>query len=373
MLLHTDIPTVQQIDQLMTSREPASVSIYMPTATDTKGEQERLQLKNLASDAVGELTAKGVDKRDIALVEEHLQELIDDADMWRYQARSLAIFATPDSVRTFRLPNQLQAQVHASDRFFVKPLLRAITFPHTGYVLALSQNEVRLLEILADGPPLVVKVPDMPADMDAAMASRGVSGRAPRGRISSAEGNKIRMAQYSRRINQALRPVLHGDAPLIIAATEPLASIFRAACTYPQLSPDTLSGNPETTSDADLAAQARDALDSTYARQLADSHGLFETRRAQSRAVSDLAEVARAAVMGMVDTVFVDIDDVVPGTLDADSGAVTLLPANDPEAYGLVDEIIRHVWAAGGTVLAVRREDVPDGGTCAAILRYPFN
>jgi hypothetical protein len=39
----------------------------------------------------------------------------------------------------------------------------------------------------------------------------------------------------------------------------------------------------------------------------------------------------------------------------------------------VVDEIARRVWRTGGTVLAVRREDVPGGGPAAAILRYPLS
>lgn len=372
MVLHTDIPARNQIDSMMTARNPASVSIYLPTDPVSTGEHERLQLKNLTTQAARDLAEQGVDKRDIAAIEDELQDLIDDVDIWRYMARSLAIFATPDYIATFRLPNHLNEHLHVSDRFFLKPLLRSVTFPHMGYVLALSQNQVRLLEVLPEGAPFEVSVPDLPSDMGAVIAAEGAPGRAPRRRLAGAEGTKVRMAQFARRINQALRPVLQGDAPLVIAGTEPMVSIFRAACTYPDLSPDTLSSNPETTPDADLAQQARAVLDRTYAQQLAAQLELFEQRRAQSRAVSDLADVAKAATRGMVDTVFVDIDDNVPGQLDDDTGEVTFADDNDPHAYGLVDEIVRQVWMAGGQVLAVRREDVPDQGTVAAILRYPL-
>ena len=43
---------------------------------------------------------------------------------------------------------------------------------------------------------------------------------------------------------------------------------------------------------------------------------------------------------------------------------------DDAVNYGVVDEIARRVWQTGGTVLAVRREDIPGGGPAAAILRY---
>ena len=35
------------------------------------------------------------------------------------------MFATPDALRTFRLPNRLTTVVEVSDRYHLKPLLRA--------------------------------------------------------------------------------------------------------------------------------------------------------------------------------------------------------------------------------------------------------
>ena len=372
MLLHTDIPTIEQIDQLMSERNPASVSIYLPTGTASTGEHERLELKNLINEAVAGLQAQGVDKRDISQVEEELLDLVEDVEIWPFMARSLAIFATPEGMQTFRLPNHLQAHVQVADRFFVKPLMRSITFPHLGYVIALSQNDVRLLEVLPEGASFRIDADGLPTSMDHALKSMGAYGQAGRGRVSGAEGAKVRMVQYSRAINQVLRRTLDGESPLIIAATEPLASIFRASCTYPFLSPTTLTGNPETTSDAELTAQAREVLDATYADQVREQLGLFEQRRSSERATSQLAEVARAATLGMVDTVFADIDEAVMGRIDEGTGAIELSDAEDPEAYGLVDEIVRRVWRTGGSVIAVRRDEVPDGESVAAILRYPL-
>lgn len=60
----------------------------------------------------------------------------------------------------------------------------------------------------------------------------------------------------------------------------------------------------------------------------------------------------------------------VPGTIDEATGAVAFSETDDAVVYGVVDEIARRVWRTGRRVLAVRREDVPGGGTAAAILRY---
>ena len=112
--------------------------------------------------------------------------------------------------------------------------------------------------------------------------------------------------------------------PLILASAEPLDAIFRSVNSYPHLAAAGIAGNPETTSDSDLAAAARTILDDIYAADLAAVRALYDTRSSQGRAAGDVSDVARAATFGAVDTVLVDIDEVVPGYIDEESGVVDL-------------------------------------------------
>jgi hypothetical protein len=371
--LHTDIPTRRQIDELMSRRGMPSVSIYLPTDPLSTGEAARIELKNHMADVVARLEAAGCPKADIAAIDEELVDLHDDETFWRHQARSLAIFATPTTVVEFRLPNTLTSMVAVSDRFHLKPLLRSVTFPQVAFVLVLALGSVRLLEF---GPEIgldEVAVPDLPADVASAAGKSSIADRAPTGRLQGSEGQKVRMRQYARQIDQALRPLLAGlDVPLVLAATQPLDSIYRSVNTYPRLATESVAGTPENTSDAELVSDAREVLDRVYEQELADVRRTFEARAATGRTALDLGDVARAATFGAVDTLLVDIDDVVPGSVDEETGAVTLgADTDDSVAYGVVDEVARRVWMTGGRVLAVRRQDVPYHGTAAAILRYP--
>jgi Bacterial archaeo-eukaryotic release factor family 11 len=371
MSLHTDIPTRAQIDQLFTSRSPSSVSVYLPTDPASAGQAERIELKNLATDAERQLGGMGIARSEVSEIAASVGELIDDQEFWRYQARSLAVFVTPGAVRTFRLPNRLVSLVEVSDRFHVKPLLRSVTFPQVAFVLALTQNSVRLLEVVADLAPWEVAVPDLPASAADTVGQSSIKGRAPRRKIQGSEGQKVRLGQYSRRIDQALRPLLSGPGvPLILAATEPLDGIFRSVNTYPYLAPTTISGSPETVPDADLILGARSVLDELYANELRELYDLYQRRSSEGRATQDIAEMARFATYGAVDTVFIDIDEVIPGSIDETSGVVTFSATADAVSYGVVDEIARRVWLNGGRVLAVRRDDVPGKDAAAAILRY---
>ena len=82
-------------------------------------------------------------------------------------------------------------------------------------------------------------------------------------------------------------------------------------------------------SDADLAGRARAVLDDLYAAELRTIQELYALRASQRRASADIADVARAATYGLVDTVLVDIDEVVPGSIDEETGAVTIDDADD--------------------------------------------
>ena len=310
-------------------------------------------------------------KADVAAIDDELADLADDDEFWRHQARSLALFLTPTTSTTFRLPNNLVAAVEISDRFHLKPLLRAVTFPNTAFVLALSQNSVRLLEIAPELEPEEIRVPDLPKDVASAVGKSSIRDRSPSRKIQGSEGQKARIRQYARQIDQALRPLLSGmDLPLILAATEPMDSIYRSVNSYPNLLAASLPGNPDASSDAELTENARRVLDDLYAAELRTIQETYALRASQRRASADIADVAHAATYGLVDTVLVDIDEVVPGHVEEETGAVTFDDTDDAVNYGVVDEIARRVWLNGGKVLAVRRDDIPGNGSVAAILRY---
>jgi release factor family 11 len=372
MALHTDIPTRAAVETLITTRGPVCVSIYLPTShVPQEAQADRIELKNLAAEAIRQVETTDADKRDVAEIRDELDELVDDDDFWNEQARSLAVFATAEAFKTFRLPNRLPSVVEVGDRFYVKPLLRAVSFPQAAFVLALAGGGVRLVEVLPDAPPFTVNVADLPTDAASAAGKASIADRAPVGRLQGSEGQKVRLRQYARKVDRAVRAAIgSSELPLILAATEPLESIYRAVNTYPHLAPTALRGNPETTSDAELAAEARTVLDQVYADELRSIRKRFDLRFSQERALTDVATVARAATYGAVDTLLVDIDEKVPGFVD-DAGAVSLAE-DDAESYGVVDEIARRVLLTGGRVLAVRAPEVPGGGSLAAILRHPL-
>jgi len=371
-MLYVDIPTKPELDQLLAARADASVSIYLATTTQTQSiDQARTQLGNLLKQTVEQLEAAGVSKRTIAALEEHIHDLQDDDEFWRFQANSLAIFITPDSLRSFRLPTHLHDMVQVSDRFHLKPLLRATSVGQHAFVLALEENAVRLIEVSADLPAAEVRVPDMPRDAASFAGTANVNSRSYAQRKGGGEGQKVMLRAYARKIDAVLRPVLTGrNEPLILAATEPMNSIFRTVCSFGGLAAQGIAASPSRMKPSELAEAARPILDDLHATLLSDLRGLYKTRENEGRATTQVARAARAATFGAVETLLIDMDEVIPGVVDETTGEISLVDTESAASYGVVDEIAARVILSGGQVLAVRRADIPDSASLAAILRY---
>lgn len=371
-MLHVDIPTQSEITRLVAARGEAQVSIYVKTTPETQHiDAARTRLKQMTADVVAQLEAVGVAKRTIWPIEEQLDDLMDDDDFWRNQANSLALFVTSESLRSYRLPNHLTETVQVADRFHLKPLLRAVSMPQHAFILALAENEVRVIELLGDQPAQELRVPDLPKDAATVAGTANVNSRSYSGRHGGGEGQKHHLRQYCRQIDAALRGLLSGRSePLILAATQPLLSIYRSVNSYAHLADAAIESSPVNMPPHDLGAAARSIVDGLNAASIAEFEALFAERGGENRAVSDVARAARAATFGAVETLLVDMDSVVPGLVDEETGEITFDKKDTAVSYDVIDEIAGRVLANGGRVLAARRDDIPQGGELAAILRY---
>jgi hypothetical protein len=371
MLLHVDIPTHDELLRLAAERHPESVSLFLPThavAGEISG--DRTVLKNLASDALAQLEAAGRPKAAREALADAFADLVEDDGFWRFQATSLAVYATPDRVRTYRVPSTLQSGFHVSDRFHLKPLLRAVSFGQAAYVLALAEDRVRLLQLTADQPATEVRVAHLPRSAADALGKSSMGVKTESRRTDTMSGRRGLLGQFCRAVDAALRPYLAGKRiPLFLAADPALGAIYRGVASYPGLAPFGLDQTPEGLTDAEISEAARRLLDRLHAEEVGALAGLYADRAGNGRATADVAHAARAATAGAVETLLVDIDRVVPGTVD-DSGAVTFAESDDAASYGVVDEIARRVLQTGGRVVAVRSSDLPTDAPLAALLRW---
>ena len=394
-MLHIDIPTLAEFKALAQIKGETCVSLYLPTSPlGGSARTNRTAFKDIAKEALSQLKEAGTDKKKISVFEERFEHLagaehdVQDDDkirklqrakpdpvesFWHYQANGLAVLATPSMMRTFRLPNRPRPLAEVADRFHLTPLIRAMTSPHDVFVLALAEESVRLIHAFANFPPERLQIPELPRNAEEATRRPSVHVRAPRGRLQNLEGEKVLLHQYARKVDQAVRSALAGqDKPLVLAAAEPLASIFRSVNTYPRLAAETIEGNPDLKTDAELEDVAIPILDRLYSHELKAVIALYDELKPR-RATTDVSYAAHAATAGVIDQLLVDLDAVIPGLVSDIDGSVTYSASDDAETYSVVDEVARRALCTGARVLGARKEEMPERAPLAAILRYEFH
>ena len=394
-MLHIDIPTLAEFKALAQIKGETCVSLYLPTSPVVDNiRANRIAFRDLAREALAQLREAGADKRKIAVFEERFDHLaglehdVQDEDkirklqrakpdpfdtFWHYQANGLAVLSTSGLMRMFRLPNPPKPLAEVADRFHLTPLIRAMTSPHDIFVLALAEESVRLIRAFANFPPVRLQIPDLPRNAEEATRRPSFHVRAPRRRLQNLEGEKVLLHKYVRKVEQAVHGVLAGlSTPMVLAAEEPLASMFRSLNTYPRLADEMIEGNPDLTTDAELEDAAIPILDRLYSREVKAAIALYDQLKPR-RATTDVSYAAHAATAGAIEQLLVDLDAVVPGLVSDLDGSVTYSASDDGETYSVVDEVARRALCTGARVLGARKEELPDRAPLAAILRYQFH
>lgn len=147
--------TRRDLDALLAAEGPHCVSLYMPThRTGREIREDGTRFSNVIRRAEEELRTQGVKGIQLRSVLDSLSELHRDGVFWQNQSDGLALFFDgskgfegPGAERKlFRLPLAFQEQVVVGPRFHVLPLLPLLQGEGRFYILAVSQDSVRLFE-----------------------------------------------------------------------------------------------------------------------------------------------------------------------------------------------------------------------------------
>jgi len=394
-MLHIDIPTLAEFKALAQVKGETCVSLYLPTsALGDNAKVNRTAFKDIAKEALSQLKEAGADKKKIAVFEGQFEHLagpehdVQDEDkirklqrakpdpiesFWHYQGNGLSVLATARIMRMFRLPDAPKPLAEVADRFHLTPLIRTMTSPHDVFVLALAEESVRLVHVFVNFPPERLQVPDLPSNAEEATRRPSFHVRAPRRRLQNLEGEKVLLHKYVRKVEHAISSVLAGrNAPLVLAAEEPLASMFRSVNTYPRLADEMIVGNPGLRTDGELEDAAIPILDRLYSRELKAVIALYDELKPR-RATTDVSYAAHAATAGAVEQLLVDLDAVIPGLVSDIDGSVVYSASDNAETYSVVDEVARRALYTGARVMGARKEELPDRAPLTAILRYQFH
>jgi hypothetical protein len=362
------------------------VSLFMPThRTGREMEQDPIRFKNLLREAEESLTAKGLRDSGIQELLKGSRGLLQDRTFWQRQSDGLAVFVSAETLHFFRLPMAFKELAVVSHRFHVKPLLPVLTSDGTFYILALSQNQLRLLEgtrhsvdaIDLENVPknLSEAFPDAFPEKELQFHTGTYSGSG--NRPAMFHGHNIRndiknhIMQWFRMIDKQLRGFLSGgQPPMVLAGVDTLFPLYKEVNTYPHLMDEGIPGNPEEMTPEDLHQKAWAIVETVFKEERKAGYARYRQLAGTGQTTTDVTEAVLAAYHGRIDVLFVAVGVEVWGRFDPEKDKVYVHETPDPGDEDLLDLAAIQTIINGSTVYAVLPEEVPDHALLAAVMRY---
>ena len=381
-----DIITMEKLKPFLSINSDLCVSMFMPAhRAGRETGQDPIRFKNLLGEVKEGLLAKGLRSPEVQEILEPAHVLLDDHDFWQHQSDGLAVFFTPEEFHYYRLPLQFEELVVVSDRFHLKPLFPYLTSDGRFYILALSQNEVRLLECTKHTVD-EIGLGDMPASLAEAfryqdfekqlqfhtgttLASGTHSGVFHGHDIRDDAKDKI--LRWFHMIDKELKSLLRDEqSPMVLAGVEYLLPIYKDANTYPHLLDNGVPGNPEELKPEELHDRAWTVVKPVFMEKQEKAAARYGQLAGTGQTTSDVKEAVLAAHQGKVDSLFVAVGVQVWGSFDADTNAIDMHEHKETGDEDLLDLAAVRTRLNGGAVYAVEPDSVPGHAPLAAVFRY---
>lgn len=361
------------------------ISIYLPThRRGSETRQDPIRLKN-ALKAVGQtLETQGLAASDVEQYLRPGEELVEQFEFWQHQAAGLALFIADGFFRLERLPFGVREFNLVGDRFYTAPLMPLLADDSPFYLLALSQNAVRLFEgshySMAELP-----LPDSPHSLAEALRYDEVE---PQLQLHSVQGKTAiyhgqggdgdesdgDILRFFHQLNRGVMAQIAAQTkPLLLAGVDFLIPLYEQANQYPHLITEPhLGGNPEQRSMAELHCHAWEALSPRLHQARTAALEAFYAALTASRASDDLKTVVLAAAKGQVDTLFAAPQEPVWGQFEPQTMAVTVHGAYQRGDRDLLDFAMQEMLINRGQLYLLEVDEMPNRVRLAATLRYPI-
>lgn len=367
-----------------------AVSIFIPTqqVSTLQDEQDRIRFKNALDQAAFRLKQHDFAVGNVDRILGPARELLNDTKFWQHQSHGLAVFLAPDFFRAYRLPVHFDEHVIVNHRFHIPPLMAFFESMRPFYVLAASQNEVKIFK----GNKLEfeeIRIETLPHDIQEVLRfdefekENQYHGATGPGKVMAHTGEepyskKEQLATFFHRIDEALQPMLMSTkAPLVLACVDYLAAIYRQVSRYPFIMDGVITGNPIHTPLKELHTKALTLVDPVLVsdRQAALAH--FGELSNTDRIVCGTSDVLKAAFGSRIETLFLVKDTGPRGGFTAD-GEVEIHADDRPEDEDLLNLATIYTLQNGGQVfslapdalLAASSVSLKGASEVAAILRY---
>jgi hypothetical protein len=375
------------LKNLMGVKKSWCISLYMPTQkAGREKRQNPILFKNLIKKAKDQLGQAGILEEERNELLKPAQEVLGINSFWQYQSEGLAVFLSSGSIQTYRISERFEKIVVVAKRFHLKPLLPLFSSGGHFFVLALSQNEVRLLKGTRYGVS-VVDLDKVPKSLAEALKydepdkqlqfhtgtrhRRGMRAARFHGHGAGIDDKKDDLLHYFQKIDKGLQEILgQENAPMVLASVDYYWPIFKEASSYSHLIEEGIKGNPEEIDEEELHERAWKIVQPVFLKEQTKALTAFKKYEAKAQTSTDLETVVPAAYQGRVAMLFAALGIQKWGIYKPRKNELLLHEKARATNQDLLDIAAVQTFLNGGIVFILASEKMPAQGSIAAILRY---
>ncbi len=360
--------------QLAKTRKEHCVSMYVPAHPSEDGIESRSFFKRMISDVKEELVERGMDEKAAHKFLFNAYELLEEPEYWSNMQYGLGVFITEDSFDFLKIPGEVGLYFFVGGRFYLRPLLPAVNGKERFYLLAISEDNVNLYEgdkfTLRPIPPSELLPDNMQEAIAAETEERNVqmkSGQSAyetpvfKGSEDMGSGHNLKQwKRYFYQIDEGVRELIDQErTPLVIAAPDPMAPVYKETSQYLDITPVHISGNPDDKDESELHEKAVEILDNFYEGKRVAKSKSFDDYMKDDRASATVFDILSKSLKGEVETLFIAKGRHSWGEYDAEKGNIDMYKEQKPGAIDLLDLAATHTHLNNGDIYFVPKDEMP--------------
>lgn len=372
-------------NDILFEQEGPFISLYLPTHRHApENKQDAIAFKNLLKTVEASLAQKYT-AADIESIMTPLLQMETDADLWNNTLDGLAVLCSAKQCVLYLLHEAVKPLVIVAERFHTKPLIKAFQSMDQYQLLGLTSNAFDMFQGNQNGIEKLRLPPGTPRDIDAVLGEQLTdtyltqgSFNGP-GRTAMYHGHGGAKPEIDKDTEKFFRYVAHyvletyskpSKLPLILVALKEHHATFAEVSDNPYLLPEGIRGEYSAFSLEQLREKTWEILEPMYLTKMKRYVERFEQAKANGNGTDSLALISKAIFENRVDTLFVDVDRIIPGKISLQTGKILDRSLANPDIGDVLDELAQLALRGGSDVVVLPSAWMPGETGIAAIFRY---
>lgn len=372
-------------NEIIFEQKGACVSLYQPThRSRPENMQDPIRFKNLIQKIENSL-GKDHSEEEIKKIMKSFKDIAEDKIFWNNVSDGLAILANKEKCVVYKLNREVDEFAVVADSFHIKPLIRNFQSSDRYHVLGITREDFNLYEGNRYGIEMIKMDDDIPKTLEEVLgdqytephltsAAYGGPGGTPmfHGQGGRKEEVEIDTERYFRYIDKFIRDNFSNEEriPLMLVALDEHQGEFRNISKNNFLLEEKVNKDPEALPREEIEKFTWEKMEPLYLQKTKDLVERYGLQRSKFLGTDDLAEIARAALEGRVDTLMIESGKIEAGKINRETGELERGDLNNPELDDVLDDLGEMTLKSKGEVVVLPKDRIPSTTGVAAIFRY---